>query len=63
MGYKYGGADEKPALGRPRRPDDPDACGTERGVRQHRRHGMEQCQPCKDANTAKANAYNRRKAA
>lgn len=29
------------------------------GYRQHRRHGIETCRACKDANTAKANAYNR----
>jgi hypothetical protein len=28
-----------------------------KGYRQHRRHGMEQCQPCKDANTLKSRVY------
>lgn len=46
---------------RPLPPFNPALCGTMDGYRQHRRHGVEQCQPCKDANTAKGLAYRQRK--
>lgn len=42
---------------KPLAPFDPALCGSMKGYRQHRRHGTEQCQPCKDANTAKSQAY------
>lgn len=48
---------------KPLAPFNPDLCGTMHGYRQHRRHGLEQCQPCKDANTAKNTAYKQRRAA
>ncbi len=43
---------------KPLPPFDPALCGSMQGYRQHRRHGVGTCQPCKDANTAKANASN-----
>jgi len=75
MGYTFKGAPEPPRKltegprpshwakpgpkPKPLAPFDPSLCGSMRGYRQHRRHGIETCRACKDANTAKANAYNR----
>jgi hypothetical protein len=42
---------------KPLAPFDPALCGSMKGYRQHRRNGMEQCQPCKDANTLKSQVY------
>ena len=58
MGYTYKGndADAKPALGRPPRPFDPAACGTERGVQQHRRAGESGCALCREFYNAKRRA-------
>lgn len=39
---------------KPLAPFNPELCGTMYGYRQHRRHGMEQCQPCKDENNIKS---------
>lgn len=48
---------------KPLAPFNPDLCGSMNGYRQHRRHGIETCQPCKDANAAKQIAYKQRGAA
>ena len=56
MSYGYG-TEYTPnrIMGRPTIPDDPNACGTNRGIWQHRRKGEKNCLKCKE----KANANRR----
>lgn len=51
-GYVYRGPDDKPKIGRPARPDNPDACGTSLGIWQHRRAGQKNCERCREAENA-----------
>jgi len=36
---------------KPRKPFDPELCGTQKGYQQHRRHEQEQCLECKQAHS------------
>ena len=58
-GYVFRGPDKGPVRGRPARPYDPDACGTDQGVQQHRRAGEPGCEKCRAFYNAKRRAARR----
>ena len=47
---------------KPRKPFDPELCGTQKGYQQHTRHGIDRCQPCKTAHSDYEKARTRRHA-
>lgn len=57
MSYGYG-THYTPSriMGRPTIPDDPNACGTNRGIWQHRRKGEKNCQKCREKQNANRRA-------
>ena len=59
MAYVWKGT-TPPASGVPEKapvPFDPSKCGEARGYKQHRNHGQEPCQPCKDGAAAYRRAW------
>lgn len=57
MSYGYG-TEYTPnrIMGRPTIPDDPNACGTNRGIWQHKRAGQKNCDKCREKQNANRRA-------